>query len=474
MTTPSRAKRAPSFFERYYLVRGVLEFYTNFNVVGRYNRRVLRDNLSNALGHMIAHTPSLVANFFRTSGDDLKADGHNFELRVLDRIAFDDVVSFQTLEQPFGETTLEWLDTLVLKFDVLQPLWKLIVLDLPDGRQYVAVYFEHTLFDGTSGFLFHRDLVAALDCVEPHPQFRQTLFAKTADSVVPPLNAQALQLYTPSTLFLLKTVVSKLLVPQWVLKQLSNIVAPYYGPLYVNTLKTPPFTYLPARRGTPTYFKLVNIDLATATRVLQQCKRLGFTVTPFLLVVVLASLQEVVFRRCGRGQCLSETIIAVNNRRYLDSAAAGEYGLIVSGSSVSLPPLPESATVRDMLPYVIEARDKLQRDLALNECSQQVGCLHYVSALKFLLQKLNQLGSRATVDYSNAGVKRLAAGEWEVEDLVFSQSNGLNGHFGLNVTGTARLGINMSLGYLEEYRQFPMQLVVEQIRHHIAAFEKLP
>lgn len=89
--------RSPSFFERYYILRGTNGFYSNFNISAKYSRNVLKVNLSNALKNLISENQCFAVNFFRENANDVERDGANFRLRPLDKIHFNDVVSVREL-----------------------------------------------------------------------------------------------------------------------------------------------------------------------------------------------------------------------------------------------------------------------------------------------------------------------------------------------------------------------------------------
>lgn len=112
------SSRQPSFFERYYILRGAHGLYSNFNISAKYNKKILAINLSNALRSLILENPVFAVNFFRDNANDILEDGANFTLRPLDFVRFDTVVTFRKLPSPqFNETTFREIDKLVVKVD---------------------------------------------------------------------------------------------------------------------------------------------------------------------------------------------------------------------------------------------------------------------------------------------------------------------------------------------------------------------
>lgn len=438
--------RRPTFLERYYILRGVYGYYTNFNVAAQYSRRVLKGHLSHALKSLIAGNHVFAVNFVRTHPDDERHDGNNFLLEPLEVVHFSDVARFEPLGGAFGAETLRALDEVVIEVDTPQPLWRVVVYE--GAEQWVVVCCNHALFDGTSARLFHDDLLCELDRTRCR-LFEEVLYTRTAAAHVPAVNAAALALYRPSLLFLAGQAALRIVVP-WVKDCVAHALARWGGDRYVKTWGYPIFRHHPTARGTKTHFKLIRVGPDDTRRLLARCRHHGFTLSPVLLVVALACLQGTLM---AGGPASLDSVFAVNNRRYV-SGAARAYGVMVLPCQVALPPLPP--TFGELLPYIAHVRDAMAGDLDANFGSKVVGCLQYLNIGYFLRGRLGH-HLRLTVDVSNLGANTLAHGEWAARDLVFSQLNGIIAHFGLNVIGLPQ-GLTIVFGYLQDYEAFPAEL----------------
>lgn len=465
--------RSPTFFERYYLLRGEYDYYTNFNVSARYSRSVLRVNLSNALRSLVKKYPCFAVSFFRVNDKDIEEDGKNFVMKPLQLIKFDDVVSFHKISK-FDETTLEYLDQFVVKVDKENsPLWRVIVLEEEDtGKQYVTFYCDHAIFDGTSGGLFHDKLLFALNEVEQNQselQFVENLHTLDDSFEIPQVNEAGLALYSSSVLFALYEIANKLFVPGWIKNFISSIYQSWYpNKYYVDVSKNPMYRYKPTRKSTPTKFKLLSFTPVEVRGMLSRCKQNGLTLTPYVIVIALQCLQETIMKRTSQEiakssktapiEHSSESVIAINNRRFIPEAHSDEFGLMVSPVEVTLPPFKQFNKLDDLFPVMEHLGNALKSGIESNYGSKLVGLLKYIKVGDFLKNKLDQLSSRQTLDVSNLGNKSYIYGSWEAEEFVFSQSQGVGTHFGISLISTLKLGLNIAFGYLEEYAEFPDEI----------------
>lgn len=88
-------RRKPEFNERYYICRTIENYSTNFSIIVQYNRQISHNLLSNALYSLIKKNSWFVQNFFQIDQrNPATANGHNFEVRILEHVKFNDVVKF--------------------------------------------------------------------------------------------------------------------------------------------------------------------------------------------------------------------------------------------------------------------------------------------------------------------------------------------------------------------------------------------
>ncbi|CAH2353379.1 hypothetical protein CLIB1423_10S03664 [[Candida] railenensis] len=461
--------RSPTFFERYYILRGEYDYYTNFNVSARYSRSISRVNLSNALRNLVKKYPCFAVSFFRVNDKDLEEDGKNFVMKPLQQVKFDDVVAFHKISK-FDETTLEYIDQFVVKVGIENsPLWRIIVMEEEEtGRQYLTFYCDHAIFDGTSGGLFHDKLLLELNEVESNQselQFAENLHTLDDSFEIPHVNEAGLALYDSSVSFALYETASRLLVPGWIKNYISSIYQNWYpSKYYVDVSKNPMYRYKPTRKSTPTKFKLLKFSPAEVRGMLSRCKQNGLTLTPYVIVIALQCLQETIMKGTSQEVATSsesapiehssETIIAINNRRFLPEAHAEEFGLMVSPVEVALPPFQKFDKLDDLFPTMAHVGKVMTSGIEANYGSKIVGLLKYVKVGDFLKEKLDQSSSRQTLDVSNLGNKSYIHGSWEAEEFIFSQSQGVGTHFGISLVSTSKSGLNIVFGYLEEYAKF--------------------
>lgn len=332
-------------------------------------------------------------------------------------------------------------------------LWELNVLD----EQFITFYCDHALFDGNSGTFFHDLLLKELSKLDGEQlEYQDILFTNLEPSIpTPQLNERALALYNPPMLFVVSKIVEILFMPTVIKRSVARIWSWIYGKDYLNTFDYPKFQYKPCQKGDPTHFKLISFTPAEVTKMITNCKLHGLTLTPYLIAIGVQCLQQSVLKKVSNNaEYSSEVNISINNRRYLPEESANEVGLLISGVDLKIPPLnPNEPLVGVMKSVSSQLQDLVEQ----NHGSKIVGLLKYVKVLDFLKSKVG-IHSRQTMELSNLGNKNFKHGSWEVENLFFSQSNGVASHFALSTVSTLKLGMNISFGYLEDYIEFPDEI----------------
>lgn len=283
------------------------------------------------------------------------------------------------------------------------------------------------------------------------------LFKNTIPSIlVPELNSKGLALYNPPTLLIVTKLVEKIFTPEIVNRIIARIASYLFPDEYINTFDYPFFQSKVCKKGEPTHYKLISFTPDEVRNILAGCKLNGLTLTPFLLVIANQCLQETIIKRAGgkNMRYSSETIVAINNRRYLPAHCASEIGCLISGIEVALPPLPTESSPLGLIPQMKYVSRQIKHYLDINYGSKFVGLIKYVKVMDFFQYKVGK-HSRQTLELSNLGNKNFKQGSWEAVNLFFSQSNGIATHFALSIISTRKLGMNISFGYTHDFVDFP-------------------
>ena len=438
--------RKLGFFEKYYVCRNVEEYSKNINITGHYNHHISKILLSNALRTLILKNPTFAVNIYR-DGDlqyDAKMNGDNFTVRPVEKITFNDVVTFGNIDESFGVLVLNTLKEEKCPVNDTRPLWRLNVNESSsDKKQYVTFHCDHTLFDGGSATQFHKDLIIELEhhSKDQALKFQETLFDYKVDRHILPAIADSsdkiVDLYNPSIFFTALAIIQNMLLPKW----LSN----GFWSLFSGVKQAPLYAHNPTRKETKSNLRYINITPDNVKRLRAFCKSQNTTLTPYIAATAMYALQATVFPVVSDQQCSFEVSIPVDGRRYFpEKLNDTKYGLYVGLLTSKMGPY------TDLTDSINILTTQLTASVANKSPFSFVGLLKYVNCWDFLRGKLGKTDSRLTLEVSNLGLHLISHDNWSIENLWFSQTNGILSHFSLSLIATELNGLNLLVSYLAD------------------------
>lgn len=472
-------RRKPAFTESYFICRNVEGFYTNFNVVGQYNKRFSKAALSHTLKSMIAANPWLTYNFFPTTDTPTKNYHDDFELRCVDTITFDKVVEYRAIET-FDELTFETING--FKNEIGRPdapLWQLCVFETAES-QYVCGYFCHSLADGGTALQFQRDLVKGLATFENEEDTIELLFdyEKARNDLPDILPARELltDLYIPG-IFAKVRMWMEMRIPrfiQWITRAYLSLKA-----LFCSSSKEPSlFSLEPVTKDLSCKFKVMNFSPRELSSIKEYCRNNSITVTPFLSIIALDCLEKIIFpnypRADGSTDYSTSHYMAISGRRYFPQFSNPFlYGVYVCGAPIGMSPL--KATSNDELLLGMKKFHKLIQDEVETRRSFKLLWMWKVADIsKTLHSKVGKL-ERYTTTISNLGqVKDDPASTWKLVNAWFSLNTSIGYHFILDMVSTETGGLNLVVPYLNIYDELTIEVngkEVPAMEHFKAQFK---
>lgn len=459
MTLPNH-RRKPGFVESYFICRNIEGFYTNFNVIGQYNKKFSRPALANALKALVDKIPWLTYNFFPTK--ETPEDYHtDFELRPVDSIPFENVVEYRAITH-FDETTLETINGFKNRIGCSDtPLWQLCVFETAD-TQYVCGYFCHSLADGGTALQFQRDLVQELSRTENETNMVDCLFSyeKACYSLPDILPARELM----SDLFI-PGVFGK--VRLWMEMRCPSVAAwfrrcfSWFGRMFGAQKAAPMFSTVPVKKDLTCKFKMMNFPPREVEAITAYCRKNSITLTPFFTAVAVDCLEKIIFphfpREDGSSTFSTSHYIAISGRRYFPkSTRPFLYGVFVCGAPLNFPPLNASSN-EDLLDGMKTFHRLIQDEVDSRRSFKLMWMWSPADISKVLHSKIGQL-QRYTTTVSNLGmVKDDPTCSWKLVNAWFSLNTSIGYHFILDMVSTEAGGLNLVLPYL------PLYDVVEEV-----------
>ncbi|KAK6454375.1 putative alcohol acetyltransferase [Scheffersomyces xylosifermentans] len=456
MTSGDRYEREPTFVERYEIVRSIKEVYTNFNITARYSKQVDQCVLSHALRNVLLKNPALVMNYFRKEGklDDAKEQGHNFIRKPVQKIAFDELVTYQKLSGPMDESVLKKFNELVFDLDKEVTLWRLIILESAES-QYLTFITNHIIGDANAGTSFHEDLVNEIVEVQQSDQKDvplETLFDFSKDkSSLPAFPKSTVDLvpdlYNPSLWFKASTILQKHLVPKFVINLVNKYVYSY------DFEQNPIFSNGGAKFHARAHYRMINVSASETKALLSSLRSKKVTFTPYFSAVALQTLQDVVFQCISNKQYSTNLSVIVNGRRfYPDLQEQMKYNSAASVCTVIQKPMPSANSIDGLAEPIKYISNSISRSLQTRNGFSMAGLLQIINLWEILSQ-IGEAESRATMEISNIGNKVIKSKDLEVEDLIFSQDNGVSPHLVFSSVSTPVGGINVVIGFRDELEE---------------------
>ncbi|KAK6200406.1 alcohol acetyltransferase [Scheffersomyces amazonensis] len=444
--------RAPEFNEKYYICRGSEGFYSNFNLIAKYNKPVSKALLSNGLRNFIIHNTWLAHTFVKTDDPNSKQIRYtNWERRFVDRINFDDAVTYVPINE-FDESVIEYMNNVTISnYSSEKPLWHIVVFETIAGVQYIGIAYDHSSYDGMCGLEFHKDLIKELDKAEE--EFIEFIFDYERDyeylpsKITTPVETLT-DLFIPSIWnvvnFYLQKYVS--IVPKVLqyLKSLFTTNNPFKANLGVN----PIFKWKPIKKDLRSKYRYFHYSPAEVSKLLAFTRDNGITLTPYFDIIATKCLQDTIFKYIdSKTQFSTTSSIAVNGRRYYSEDIKNfKYGTMVCGDIITLPPIGT-----DLLKYMKYLYKSMMDHIVTKQSFKLIGLYKYMDIFKYFNNRIGNKDGKVSVGISNLG--RVISPEgcsFQIEDVYFGSNTALTYHFIINMVTTTN-GLNVVLSYAAEY-----------------------
>ncbi|CAH2355430.1 hypothetical protein CLIB1423_26S00628 [[Candida] railenensis] len=450
------ASRVPGYYERHFICRNQEKYYTNFNIVAKYNKNFTQELLARALTSFISKTPVASLNFFRNEGssreDDELYQGKNFTVRHVEPFKFNDVVTYVKVAQ-FDEKVFDHVNKLMCPVNIELPTWRIIVFEVEEGKeksQYICVYFEHAVFDGQAGVQFHKDLLDELDNSEKNSAHvinnenaNPELFANGREKEVPIAAEELSDLFEPSLYDKVTTILGsyvphsvKDLYFKWTTKKSGHIRN---------------FQYKQTTTDLSTHYNLVNISVADLKAILAFCKSNKIALTSYLAIIGNATLANTFYKEIGQDnenavEWSTSLLTAANGRKHLPQVDGADetyfqYGCLVTGHISTLPQIyPQT----ELIPLMQDFHESLHSSVDSKQCFKRIGLYPYLNIWEMYRNKIGS-HDRFTKQISNLGLVTETGKQsnWKFENAWFGGNTGLAYNFVFNVTSTRENGLNI-------------------------------
>lgn len=467
MTLPNHRRKA-AFDESYFICRNVEKYYSNFNVVGQYNKHFSKATLSNALKSMIAKNPWLTYNFFHIS-DKEPVDYHtDYELRCVDSITFDKVVEYRQIDK-FDEKTFETINEFSNKINCTDaPLWQLCVFET-DESQYVCGYFCHTLHDGGTALQFQKDLVRELEAFEHESQVVENLFdyekAKYELPDILPARELMTDLYIPGIFQRVKLWMNVKfpIIVGWFRRSIDYLKS-FMG---ISEEKSPVFASFAVTKDLSSKFKIVNFSPQQVRSMTQYCRANNITLTPLFNVVAQDCIEKLIFphysRPDGFYEYASSHFIAINGRRFFPQFSNPFlYGVFVAGAPTTFDYM-NIQSKDEFLPHIKRFHSMIYDELKSRRSFKLMWTWAVADISKALQTKIGK-SERYTTMISNLGmVKDDPQSSWKIVNAWFGLNTSIGYHFILNMTTTETGGLNLVIPYFPAYGDLEMEVNGEKV-----------
>ncbi|KAG7699108.1 hypothetical protein KL929_001619 [Ogataea haglerorum] len=414
--------RPISYLEDLYRLRNAAGCYSCCQVAGLYSVDLSRELLWRALRKLVLQYSQLSLQVFAN-------EGHH-EIRPLDCYTLDEV-----LEVRDDCGMLELISDINKRYfslNVQSPLWRLILV----GKNRLVFYYEHLLFDGTSGKNFHillRDALAEALAEKDAVDAAAPLFDHSRD-VLPATNPDQMAFvdYRPSVAFAARVVFHEF-APRW----LKSLLQPFSKfPLIMDLFERRDLARQPGVAND--VFELVQLSREQVTHLVALARDHGVKLTALLAMMMHVSLLPTV------GNKYTDTSIPVNLRRYMFAKPGPpELGLFMAEVNVKLLPAAEYGVVADECNWSLAAAVQDQLNQGLSSSMKPIGLLKHISPRDYLESKLKSPRT-TTMEISNLGTVA-STSPVKLLRLTFAQPLGLTGpYFGVNVIG-ADTGVDIVL-----------------------------
>ncbi|KAK7751666.1 Alcohol acetyltransferase [Diatrype stigma] len=351
-----------------------------------------------------------------------------------------------------------------------KPGWKLIVhqnnqhSNTEHVKLDISFAFHHAYADGQSAFIFHRDLLRALNSADSAPGELQDHVLHLKEPPTLPAGSEVIVPFTISWSYLLKLIWSDIvwmnLVPSWLKAKPNPATIPWTG----NPINPEPHK---------ANLRLIFVPQEVLASLLAACRKHRVTLTPLLQVLVLASVASRMPSDVAPAFDLSTAIslrrftkpdmfdrenalhCLVTGHRYLADASA------VAAFRASFLTTDQTEAAAEPLLWSTAAKigASLHARVSTLPGDDVAGLTGMVS--DWSERWVSQFGKKrdATWECSNAGsikacdARGSGGGEqacWKIERSIFSQgATPVGPAFGLNVAGVEGQGLWMTVSWQE-------------------------
>lgn len=445
-----KPQRELLFLEKLNACRNRNDLYNNFHITAKYNNKITEELLSNALEVLLRKHSVFTLTIAKMDQEASHPVADDLRFTPVDSLQYCDVV--EVVDQPFDESQLAPINekTIVTYYPTVT--WKVILY----SNNYLTFYNNHIQFDGESAVCFHREMVEIFDSLKGPLEFKSTIFEYRHDTfIMPPKVTDVLDLYD-SNVFLKSMYIIRELIPLY----LKNFYNYYFSPGFPNYAQHPFYSKIVAR--TPkTLFKTISIDSATQKRFLGVLKQHGVTFTPFLDILINYCMNQTILHEDTKQYSTNSLIVISGRRMYPQLSEKLKFQTCVTSCVLSIPPVNKF----DLQAMVLLAKlhnKEIQHTLTTKAQFKVAGALTMVDPYTILQTDVKIKDQDMLFEISNLGFQKIETGDWKIEDMVFSQTVGGSLCFGFSTCSTP-YGMNITLGYHEEFREYPVEEFVDML-----------
>lgn len=438
--------------EKFNVCRNCNDVYSNFAVTGHYNVPITKELLSQGLKTLIEEFPVFQNAVKRFGGDDIKDGYGNYRMVKLEEILFDTVATISN--KPFDESQLEEINKIKCKSDANKPTWRVILFT----NNYLTFLCDHSLFDGESGRNFHIEMCRIFNTLS-NVKFVNKLYSFNDSEIALP-STKKYNIYQYSYWDVVKFLF-------W--DNLPNRLKEFYNQTFIeyypNIYQYPRFVSF-HKKTEKTNFKTIKIDGQQMTELTSVLKFNNVSMTAFLNVYLNYCLQNTVLAKHSSQLLSTVSAIPMSGRRYYPHSDDLKFRYMVTAANLYSEPITKMET--NWFPIMKSINSQLQKEIKSQERFRAFGLLELVNVYDFMKPK-DQAKVELLFEISNLGFSKIQSEKWQVDDLLFSQTTGVSSPFVFSVSSTVN-GANIVLGYLDEYKDYPIDQFIEFFNDHLDVF----
>lgn len=482
--------RPLGLLEDNFRARSITKQYNNFLISGLYNKEINQVLLSKVLRKILLKYSILTTQIFY---DDKDEDNEPF-LKPLKKIHFKKIVEFQNtndLNERINEEMLIELEKKKFELnDENEPLFRIIIFN----KKEVIFYCEHVYMDGDSGANFHHVFLETLQQVsnedenDKENEVIEVLFdlEKDIDKLKPlPLPIESILTYQPTFSFNIKKLIKNytpLFIKKFInVNELDHLYENDNIKTNLNLRKWKGISL--SSQETPINLKIMNFSNDEIKIILNKCREHNVTITPFLQVIILSTLIDLKILKINDNDKVKlyfKSMIPINTRKFLNDDdikfKKNDYDWVF-GAILYIGSYCYDLIADFYLKKIDNKKIEINWDLIIkthlnllktsNDKQSLMNVGYSFKGLESFKSKddsfINDLGKSRPDSFriSNLGIRNFKQVnienenkndkfEWNVEDLIFSQSIGSKGsNIVANVISTKKGGMNIVFSCLK-------------------------